>query len=110
MSDRDEREPSQSELERAHALDEALSGKIKPGSAEDQELVDLARSLRAANAPADLDAKEHDEILSRALSKKGGVKKADGGGRVIRVSFGAAAALALAAAIFLLVTRPKPQD
>jgi hypothetical protein len=107
----DDREPSQSEIERAHALAEALSGEKEPASAEDAELVDLARSLRAANTPADLDAKDNEEILSRALSKKDGAKKSgDGGGRVIRVTFGAVAALALAAAIFLLVTRPKPQD
>jgi hypothetical protein len=105
----DEREPKQSEIEAGHALAEALSGK-EPATDEDKELVDLARSLRAANAPTAIDAKDHEEILSRALSKRGGAKKSDGGGRVIRVTFGAVAALALAAAIFLVVTRPKPQD
>ena len=111
-NERDEREPNQSDLERAHALAEALDGKKEPSAPEERELAELATSLRAANAPSDLSDREHEAILSRALSKTNGAstkKAGGGGGRVIRVSFGAAGALALAAAIFLLVTRPKPQ-
>jgi hypothetical protein len=106
---RDERELSESEIESARALSDALEGKKEPATDEERDLADLARSLRSAHLPAALDDKEHEAIVSRALSAKGDGKARGGGGRVIRVSFGAAAALALAAAIFLLVTRPKPQ-
>lgn len=81
------------ELEEARALRDALEGK---GEHPD---VDLCESLRAAWAPRDLTPERHQELVQRAILRRG-----PRSGRVLYVAFGATSALALAAAVALLVT------
>jgi hypothetical protein len=98
MSENDVLEPTPEEAAAAEALRKALD---ENGPNED---ADFLRSLQAANAPAALDARVNDEIIERALGKKAKPKR----GVVIRVTFGAAAVLAVAASIFLVLGKLAP--
>ena len=93
------------ELARAKALADALDHDRGASSEDaDHDLVELARSLRAAHLPSALAPAEHQKILSRALAA---APRAASRGRVIRVSFGVASALALAAGLAFMITRPR---
>jgi hypothetical protein len=87
--------PSEEELAQARALREALEDPRRPS-----DEADLARALQAAWAPRDLAADEHRAIVRSALARADGARRR---GRVVRVSFGASAVLALAAAAALVV-------
>ena len=85
---------SPEELEQAQALHYALEGQGQ------HPLADLARALRLAVEPRDIDAAEHRQLVHRVVGRKPGVER-----RVIYVAFGATSALALAAAVTLLLSR-----
>jgi hypothetical protein len=84
--------PSEEEVAASDALRRALDDPTIPN-----EAADLARAASLAHAPRPIDPKEHRRIVDAALSRK-----APRGGRVIRISFGAAAALAVAASVALV--------
>src|SRR5579885_2130892 len=91
MSEHDDiLDPTPEELAAAEALRKAL---------DENSPDDFVRSLKAAHAPADLDAKTNDALIATALEKQ---KKPGRRGVVIRVAFGVTAALAVAAALFLV--------
>jgi len=85
---------TQEELREAERLREALEGE---GS---HDLAELSRSLQSAWEPKDLDASQHEQLVRAAVDKS----RRSSRGRVIYVSFGAAA-LAAAAAFAVLVGR-----
>ena len=83
--------PSDEELRAAGALREALDAR-RDGPRE----AELARSLRAAHAPTELDGAAHERILAAALRTKTR-------SNVVRVAFGGGVAAMLAAAAAALV-------
>ncbi len=92
--------PSEEEVAASDALRRALEDRDAPESAESQ----LARSLRAVHAPHPIDDAVHREIVDRALREAAGRRAGTASrGRVIRVVFGGAAALSLAAGVLLTV-------
>src|SRR5438067_13468630 len=93
MSENDVLDPSPEELAAAEALRKALDGGAANGDA------DFLRSLKAAHAPAELDAATNDALVAKALRS---MPKRKPQGVVIRVAFGVTAALAVAAALFLM--------
>lgn len=107
MSENDVLDPTPEEAAAAEALRKALDA---PGSVTNDD-ADFLRSLKAAHEPAALDARTNEALIARALAKSPAKSKQ---GVVIRVSFGFAAALAVAAAIFLLIgrapTTPPPLE
>ncbi len=86
-----------SEAERAAA--ESLRDALQHG--HEQAEADLARALSAAWNPRDLAPAEHRAIVDAALSRR------QARGRIIRVSFGASAIIALAASVMLVVSSGK---
>lgn len=66
----------------------------------------MLRALSLAYEPRPIDPKEHDVLVERALAKAPRARR----GVVVRVTFGVAAVLAVAAAILLFVGRPRPRD
>jgi hypothetical protein len=60
---------------------------------------DLARALSSAWSPRDLPAETHRALIRQALDRHGSRR----GSQVVRLTFGASAAIALAAAVFLVV-------
>lgn len=91
---------SEEELRAAEALRAALE---EPTTSHED--ADLARALALSHAPRELPADDHRAILERALDARDAKPR----GRVIRVVFGAAAALSMAAA-FVLVMRSRPVE
>lgn len=96
MSERDARDPADApvtarEAAEAEALREALEDPTRAG--DDAE---LARALRAAWEPGPLDEQRHAALVQAALARPRR-------GRVVRVSFGAAAVLALAASVAVVL-------
>lgn len=91
------------EVAQADALRAALDEPSRPS--EDAALL---RALALADAPRPLPAEAHEALLARALARLD-VKKArqrvDRRGIVVRVTFGAAALIAAAAAVLLVVGR-----
>ncbi len=69
----------------------------------------LEEALRAAIAPAPLPMTEHDAIVARVF-ESAARRDAAPRGRVIRVAFGASAALAVAAAVLLWIRRPETPE
>ena len=83
-------------------------GPSPPGRAE----AELAVALRAAWEPSDLSVEEHRSLVQRAESaldrrSKGGSGRA-GWGSLVRVTFGRAAVVALAASVLLVLWRGDP--
>lgn len=93
----DSLEPTPEELEAAEALRKALDD----GSGRNDD-ADFLRSLKAAHDPQPIDAKAHDALIERVLFRTKKPAKREGGVVVIRVAFGAAAFLAVAAALLLI--------
>ena len=80
-----------------------------PDPRDEHDLPDpeLARVLRAAWSPEDLSAEEHRKLVAQAIAPRRA--------KVVRVSFGASAILALAASVLLVVwsdrgPRPGPPN
>jgi hypothetical protein len=93
---------SKEEIAAAAELREALADPSRLN--EDAE---VARAIALAHAPRDLSPQEHEAILKRALASA----PAKGRGRVLRVTFVAAAsAFAVAAAAVLLLSPAADQD
>src|SRR5438445_4008073 len=95
---------SAEEIAEAEALRDALAD-----PRIDHEGAALARAAALAHTPRAIDPAEHRAIVERAIAAAS-AKKTRTGGRVIRVAFGAAAALSLAAAIALVVGSMHPRD
>jgi len=91
--------PSDEELAEAEKLRDALED---PASAHPD--AELARALTAAWSPRDLAPREHRALVDRALVRRDQERHRR---RVVRVSFGASAALALAACVALVVWSGK---
>jgi hypothetical protein len=95
--------PTEDERVSADALRRALERREQPAPAQDDAA--LARRLRAAWSPPPIDPEAHHRILAAALAGAG----ADRAGvparrsRLVRVAFGASAALALAASVAAVV-------
>src|SRR5580704_17406867 len=85
--------PSEDESRQAQELRAALEDPHRTS-----ELAELARSLSSSWEPRDLSPEQHRAHIDRALSLAGGRARR---GRLIRVSFGAGAMLALAASVLL---------
>jgi len=85
--------PSQDEIAASEALRRALEDPEVPNG-----LADLARAAALAHAPRAIDPFTHRRIVDGALARR-----RPRGGRVIRVSFGIGAGLALAAGVALVV-------
>jgi hypothetical protein len=81
------------EKREAERLREALAGRGEHPDAH------LARALRAAWEPSELDAELGEKLVRRALERRRAPS-----GRVIYVAFGAAATLAVAAAVALVLS------
>ena len=105
--------PSAEELMLATSLREALAHAREPSEAEHATL-QLARALRSAFRPPELDAAEHRAIVDAALAKMPAQKIGSRGAEVVvfrrrnvvRVAFGVVTGgLALAASIVLVVTQ-----
>jgi len=103
--------PTEEELRDAEALRTALEAPIRVGG-ENNDDADFARALALAHHPRPLSAGEHRAIVERTLSRldegnaapKGAPEApAKRGGMLVRVAFGATAALSLAAAFVLFV-------
>lgn len=73
-----------------------------PDPRDDRDIPDpeLARVLRAAWSPEDLAIEEHRKLVAQAIAPRRA--------KVVRVSFGASAILALAASVLLAVWSGKP--
>ncbi|MGD0524797.1 MAG: hypothetical protein ABSE49_06630 [Polyangiaceae bacterium] len=89
----------------APATEEELAESAKLRDALDDpsranEGAELARALSSAWSPRDLSAEQHRTLVDAALVRHDARRRR---GRVIRVSFGASAVLALAAAVLLYV-------
>ena len=97
-TDAPEAEPSDREVAEADELRRALED-----PARGHEDAELARALAGAWAPRDLSVSEHAALVQRALARAGARPRR---GRVVRISFGAGAVVALAAS-FLLVLRTE---
>jgi len=92
--------PSEEEIAQSDALRRALEDPSLPN-----EAAELARAASLAHAPRPIDPAEHRRIVERALAgaQARAAPSRRRGGVLIRVSFGAGAALALAAGIALVV-------
>jgi hypothetical protein len=101
MSETDDLDPTPEELAAAEALRKALDAAPGSDSASNDD-ADFLRSLKAAHSPAPLDAATNDALVAKALARRPKKKSAEQRGVVIRVAFGVAAALAVAAALFLI--------
>jgi len=102
MSDpHDDAPATEEELAESARLRDALEDRTHPN--EDAE---LARAMSSAWSPRDLPAETHRVLVERALARHDVLRRRRG--RVIRVSFGAGAVVALAAAV-LLVLRTDPR-
>jgi len=86
-----------SDDERA-AADELRASLDDPRRANDD--AQLARALSSAWSPRDLQAGDHAALVERALERHRGARRS---GRVLRISFGVSAAVALAAAVLLVL-------
>jgi hypothetical protein len=86
--------PSEEEIAQSDALRRALDDPSIPN-----EAADLARAASLAHAPRPIDRAEHRRIVDSALGRR----PASRGGLLIRVSFGAGAALALAAGVAIVM-------
>jgi hypothetical protein len=93
--------PSEEELAASSALRDALDD---PSAAGPE--VELARSLRSAWSPHDIDPERHAAIVKEALARHEAVRRRRA--TVVRVSFGASAVLALAAGVLLVVWNGRP--
>src|SRR5262245_51840661 len=97
----DDLQPTPEELRAAEELRKALEShdprNVVRMHANNEE-ADLLHALKASHEPASLSDEEHDAIITRALQKKPEKR-----GVVIRVSFGVAAALAIAAGVILFI-------
>ncbi|HEY8039810.1 MAG TPA: hypothetical protein VIF15_08465 [Polyangiaceae bacterium] len=95
--------PTDEEIAAADKLRAALDD---PGRRSEE--AELARALSAAWSPRDLAADDHRRLMETALTVREGARRR---GRIIRVSFGASAVLALAAGVLLVVWNGKsPPD
>jgi hypothetical protein len=99
MADNEHLDATPEELLAAEQLRKALEGESSHDDA------DFLRSLKAAHDPAPLDARTNDALIERALAKAPAKKRE---GVVIRVAFGAAAVLAMAAALLLVFGKIVP--
>jgi hypothetical protein len=94
------------ELQKAAELRRALEDESIPS-----EEADLARSLKAAWMPAPVVEAEHEPIIERALDPPHAARPAPARrGVVVRIAFGASAALAMAAAFLLVLGRMSGQS
>jgi hypothetical protein len=94
MSEHKDQEPTAEEQREAEALREALEGR------GEHDLAELAHALRMADNPPEIDASVNAELVAGAIARTH-----RGRSKVIYVAFGAASALALAAAFALVVGR-----
>jgi len=92
--------PSEEEMAQAQELRKDLDDPRR-----ESQLAELARTVSAAWEPRDLSKEEHRLLVEQAVSRP--VARARGA-RVIRVSFGAAAMLALAACVLLVLRGDQP--
>lgn len=100
MPDRDDLDPLETtDEERAAA--EALRRDLEEGAPGED--ADLLRALALAHDPKELDPKDNERLVLAALAKH--PPRAARRGVVVRVSFGVAAALALAAGVAFFVGR-----
>ncbi len=93
---------SEEELREASSLRDALEDPDRP-----HEGAEVARALAQAHAPRPLEPGEHDRIVAQALTQFDGARRRRRG-VVIRVSFGVASVLAVAAAALFFIGR-SPQ-
>lgn len=94
------------ELQKAAELRRAMEDEAIPS-----EEADLARSLKAAWMPAPVAKAEHEPIVEKALDPPHAVRPAPARrGVVVRIAFGASAALAMAAAFLLVLGRMSGQS
>jgi len=89
------------EQERA-AADELRSALEDPRRSNED--ADLARALSSAWSPRDLTAEQHRALVEQAISRRAAVRRS---GRVIRISFGVGAFVALAAGVLLVLRSPR---
>jgi hypothetical protein len=103
MSDpHDDAPATEKELAESARLRDALEDPSRPSAN-----ADLARAMASAWSPRDLPAEAHRVLVERAMARHDVLRRRRG--RVIRVSFGAGAVVALAAAV-LLVLRTDPRS
>jgi hypothetical protein len=96
--------PSEEEVAQADELRADLEDPRR-----ESELAELARTVSAAWEPRDLSEEEHRALVEQAVSRPRARAR---GARVIRISFGAAAMVALAASVLLVLRggQPGPHD
>jgi hypothetical protein len=100
--------PTEEERAQAEQLRHALENPSRP-----HQDAELARALSAAWSPHDLTTAEHHALVEQALARRDAEgRRGDGAlgfprGKVFRVTFGASAALAVAAAVLLVVWSGK---
>ncbi len=92
--------PSEEEMAQAEKLRRDLDDPRR-----ESRLADLARTVSAAWEPRDLSKEEHRLLVQQAVSRPAARAR---GARVVRVSFGAAATLALAASVLLVLRGDRP--
>jgi hypothetical protein len=98
----DEPPPSAEELAAAESLRDALADpSVKSADA------DLARAVALSHEPRAIDPEEHRAIVARGIDA-GMRRRTRARGVVIRVTFGIAAVVALAAGVVLVVGRVAP--
>jgi hypothetical protein len=104
-SDDPDAPPSEEETRAADELRLALDNPSK-----DNAGADLARALHLAHTPKEIDTEAHRALVDRAIA----APAKSSGGRVIRVAFGVAAAISLAAGIAFVISRggldPAPEQ
>jgi hypothetical protein len=98
-SNRPPPDPTPEEVREAQALREALEGR------GEHELAALAGALKLAHDPPELEPSLNESLVRAAIARAHPSRS-----RVVYVAFGAATALALAAAAALLVTRGSVQQ
>jgi hypothetical protein len=92
--------PSEEETAQAEKLREDLEDPRR-----ESQLAELARTVSAGWDPRDLSKEEHRSLIQQAVSRPAARARR---ARVIRVSFGAAAMLALAASVLLVLRGDQP--
>jgi len=103
MEDDPDAPASPEELAAAARLRDALDDPRAERRDDADDDAALARAAAAAYAPREIDAAEHRAIVERALLAGPAAKAGARSGTVIRVAFGVAAALSMAAAALLLM-------
>jgi hypothetical protein len=102
-----EDDPDAPPSEEERALSDRLRDALADASARHGD-ADFARALAVAHTPREIDEGEHRIIIERAVARGESARLARRRGVVVRLTFGVAAAAALAAGVAFVLRAPPP--